>query len=293
MRQLIRKNTFETNSSSMHSLVITKSARPYTNDAKHLYYYGDDFELFGCCDTQIFERHPFEVLSEPKDKLRYYVAHYVGFKHQTEKLKEVEELVHELTGCPKNKIKLYYEDIESWRSDKVVKSYGWAGVNDTGEDVFDYIEKNNITLEEFVTDPRYTVIVDGDEYQEFKKMFLKGFIDLDNIEYISSGKDFWLDNVKHLSLYYINSLNDEKYAELMSDIEDYTCDWVEKIEIVDEDYDEPVGVNQLALPYLRSFLEVIRTAKPNKYIELVLKSHTEDDFKQILGYVDEIIQTTY
>ena len=58
----------------------------------------------------------------------------------------MEELVHELTGCPKNKIKLYYEDIESWRSDKVVKSYGWAGVNDTGEDVFDYIEKNNIDV---------------------------------------------------------------------------------------------------------------------------------------------------
>ena len=293
MKQLIRENTFETNSSSMHSLVITKNAKPYTNWEKELYHCGDTFELYGCCDTYIFERHPFEVLSSPKDKLRYYVAHYIGFKGDKSKIKPVKELIHKLTGCDKKKIILTHEDLESWRSNKIVKSYGWAGVNDTGENVFDYIEKNKIPLEEFVLDPRYTVIVDGDEYQEFKKMFLKGFIDLDNIEYISSGKDFWLDNVKQLSLYYINLLNDEKYAELMSDIEGYTCDWVEKIEIVDEDYDEPMGVNQLALPYLCSFLEVIKTMKPNKYIELVLKSHTEDDFKQILGYVDKIIQTTY
>ena len=292
MKQLIRKNTFETNSSSMHSLVITKKAKPYDSWDKELYHYGDTFELYGCCDTNTFGRHPFEVLSSPKDKLRYYVAHYIGFKKDKSKIKPVKELIHKLTGCDKRKIILTYEELESWRSTKPVKSYGWAGVNDTGEDVFDYIEENNISLEEFITDPRYTIIVDGDEYQEFKKMFLKGFIDLDNIEYISSGKDFWLDNVKHLSLYYINSLNDEKYSELMSDIEGYTCDWVEKIEIVDED-DESMGVNQLALPYLCSFLEVIRTAKPNKYIELVLKSHTEDDFKQILDYVDEVIQTTY
>ena len=38
---------------------------------KELYHCGDKFELFGCCDTHTFERHPFEVLSSPKDKLRY------------------------------------------------------------------------------------------------------------------------------------------------------------------------------------------------------------------------------
>ena len=92
MKQLIRKNTFETNSSSMHSLVITKTAKPYTKWEKELEYYGDKFELFGCCDTHTFERHPFEVLSSPKDKLRYYVAHYVGWKQEMHRLDEVEDL---------------------------------------------------------------------------------------------------------------------------------------------------------------------------------------------------------
>lgn len=281
MLQIVRQNTFETNSSSMHSLVITYKARPYTEDAKNLYYYGDEFELFGCCDTQTFERHPFEVLSEPKDKLRYYVAHYVGFKKQKERLKEVEDLVHELTGCPRKKIKLYYEDIESWRSNKVVKSYGWAGVNDTGEDVFDYIEKNNISLREFVLDPRYTVIVDGDEYQEFKKLFLKGIIDLDNIEYISSGKSFWLEDVKTFSLYYINRMVEEDaYNELMESISDYCNDYVKLIEIEDEDEDVVPGAMEIfatALEYIK-----LNSSAP---IKLYLKKHTLDVFKPILKFI--------
>lgn len=285
MKQIIRENTFETNSSSMHSLVISKKARPYSNDAKNLYYYGDEFELFGCCDTQTFERHPFEVLSDPKDKLRYYVAHYVGFKKEKERLKEVEDLVHELTGCPKKKIKLYYEDIESWRSDKVVKAYGWAGINDTGEDVFNYIEKNNISLREFILDPRYTVIVDGDEYQEFKKLFLKGIIDLNNIEYISSGKHFWIDDIKTFSLYYINRfIEDSVYNEMMEELCDYNNEFIKFIEIEDEEED----INQSALITFASVLECFKnlTYGRNIPIKLVLKNHTEEDYKEILPFID-------
>jgi hypothetical protein len=250
-----------------------------------LYHYGDTFELYGCCDTHTFGRHPFEVLSSPKDKLRYYVAHYIGFKKDKSKIEPVKELIHQLTRCDKKKIILTYEEIESWRSTKSVKSYGWAGVNDTGEDVFDYIEKNNISLEEFVTDPRYTVIVDGDEYQEFKKMFLKGFIDLDNIEYISSGKDFWLDNVKHFSLYYINSLDDEKFHELLFNLESYTTDWVKRIEIEDESDED---INMYSFEYFRIFLESIKVASPNKEIVLRLKKHTKEDYSSIIRLINKV-----
>lgn len=290
MNQFIRNNTFETNSSSMHSLVITKKSRPYTQWQKNLGHYNRDweFELFGCCDTCRFERHPFEVLSSPKDKLRYYVAHYVGFKNEKGRLKEVENLVHELTGCPKKKIKLYYEDIESWNSNKAVKTYGWAGVNDTGEDVFDYIERNNISLKEFIMDPRYTVIVDGDEYQEFGKMFLKGLIDIDNIEYISSGKHFWLEDTKTFSLYFINRLvSDEVYNDLMEDLEDYNNEFINEIIIEDED---DCDINQSALITFASVLECLKhlTYSRNIPITLILKSHTKKDYEPILKYIDNI-----
>lgn len=290
MNQFIRNNTFETNSSSMHSLVITKKARPYTQWQKNLGHYNRDweFELFSCCDTCRFERHPFEVLSSPKDKLRYYVAHYIGFKGEKERLKEVENLVHELTECPKKKIKLYYEDIESWNSNKAVKTYGWAGVNDTGEDVFNYIEKNNISLKEFIMDPRYTVIVDGDEYQEFGKMFLKGLIDIDNIEYISSGKHFWLEDIKTFSLYFINRLvSDDVYNDLMEDLNDYNNEYIKSIEIEDED---DCDINQSALITFASVLECLKhlTYSRNIPITLILKSHAKKDYEPILKYIDNI-----
>ena len=287
MKQLIRYDTFETNSSSMHSLVISKSAKPYTNYQKRLQYYDYDFELFGCCDTSTFERHPFEILSEPKDKLRYYVAHYVGYKGEKNRLKEVKDLVHELTGCPKNKIKLYQEEIESWRSEKITKSYGWAGVNDTGEDVFDYIEKNNIPLREFILDPRYTVIVDGDEYQEFKKLFDKGLMNMDNIEYISSGKSFWIDDVKSFSLYYINRfIDDDVYNDMMEEICDYNNEFIKCIEIHDEDED----IIQSALITFASVLECFKGLSYGRCIpiKLILRKHKEQDYKPILKFISEI-----
>lgn len=284
MRQIIRENTFETNSSSMHSLVISKKAKPYSVDAKKLYYYGYEFELFGCCDTHSFGRAPFEVLSTPKDKLRYYVAHYVGFKKQKEKLKEVEDLVHELIGCPKDKIKLYVYEDYPWKK-KPEKSYGYAGINDTGEDVFDYIEKNNISLREFILDPRYTVVVDGDEYQEFKKLFEKGIIDLDNIDYISSGKHFWIDDVKTFSLYYINQfVDDSVYNEFMEELDNYNNEFIKCIEIEDE---EDIDVNQSAMITFASVLECFKhlTYGRNIPIKLILKTHSLDDFKPILKYI--------
>lgn len=287
MRQLIRENTFETNSSSMHSLVISKKARPYSKFANNLHYYGHEFKLFDVCEEARFERYPFKILSSPKDKLRYYVAHYVGFRGDKQRLKEVEDLVHELTGCPKKDIKLYYEETDYWGSEKTVKSYGWAGINDTGEDVFDYIEKNSISLKEFILDPRYTVVVDGDEYQEFKKLFHKGIIDLDNIEYISSGKHFWLDDIQTFSLYYINRLaEDSTYNEFIEEIDSYNDEFLKLIEIEDEDE----NINQSALMTFASILECFKTSTHTKNIKikLILKCHTEKDFEPIMKFVDSV-----
>ena len=287
MKQIIRLNTFETNSSSMHSLVVTKHAKPYTQYEKTLHYYGHEFELFGCCDTTHFERHPFEVLSDPKDKLRYYVAHYVGFKDQKERLKEVEDLVYEITKCSRDKIKLYHEEVKNWRSGEIEKSYGWAGINDTGEDVFDYIERNNISLREFIFDPRYTIIVDGDEYQEFKKLFTKGLIDINNIEYISSGKSFWIDDVKTFSLYFINRfIEDSVYNEMMEELNDYNNEFIKCIQIEDEN-------ENIIQPALITFAGVLECFKNLSYgrsipIKLILKKHNKEDYEPILKYIDSI-----
>lgn len=290
MKQFIRENVFETNSSSMHSLVISKKAKPYTEYDKKLEYWGNDFELFNGYDECCYERFPFRILDTPIEKLRYYVAHYVGYKKQMDKLDLVKEFVSKYLNIPYDKIKLSFE-VDKWNSDETEESYGWVGINDTGEDVFEYIEKNNIPLEEFILDPRYTFIVDGDEYQEFKKLFSKGLIDLDNIEYISSGKSFWLDDVKVFSIYYINRLvEDAEYNELIEYLSDYNNEYIKYIEIED-DYD--VNINQESLKCFASGLEYFRTLEygKNMLIKLNLKSHTEKDYELIVKYVDEIIKT--
>lgn len=290
MYQTIRSNTFETNSSSMHSLVITKTARPYSTYDKNfgVYNFKWGFELFDGWNDARFERFPFRVLASPKEKLQYYVAHYVGYKGQMEKLDLVTEFLSKHLNISKTTIKLSKTE-ESWNEDEPdVETHGWAGINDTGEDVFTYIEKNNIPLEEFLMNPRYTVIVDGDEYQEFSKMFLKGIINVDNIEYISSGKEFWLENVKSFSLYYINRFIDDKvYIDLMEELDDYNNEFIKCIEILDEDDEE---INQSALITFASVLECFKHLSfgRNIPITLILKSHTEKDYEPILKYVSNI-----
>ena len=77
----IRQSVFETNSSSMHSLVVVKNRKPYNSHELKLNCYHDDadFKLFGWSPDQCeFGRAPFRTLRTPIDKLRYYVAHELG-----------------------------------------------------------------------------------------------------------------------------------------------------------------------------------------------------------------------
>ena len=73
MKQCIRSNTFETNSSSMHSLVISKESQLYTKDDLNLRYDAEYslkyengmFYLSTSEDDMKFGRSPFSVLKDP------------------------------------------------------------------------------------------------------------------------------------------------------------------------------------------------------------------------------------
>lgn len=213
MKQSIRYNTFETNSSSMHSLVVVKDPKPYSSDEQFSNYCEDkEFNLFWY-DEGVYGRFPFQVLRTPLDKLRYYVAFYIGANKQTELIPKVIDFIHEQTGIAKKKINIKaYNEYES-----KYEGYGYASINDTGEDVFTYIEKNNISMEEFVLNPKYIVIVDGDEYQEFKKLFRSNILNANDFEYISSGTSFWDDDIYDISLYCLNR-EDYDISEVMYNI---------------------------------------------------------------------------
>ena len=226
----IRKGCFETNSSSMHSLAIWKKVKPYSEYELSLGTYYDNnktvFELFDICSREPedyeFGRYPYRQLTTPIEKLRYIVGIYIDYEYPKKEgsedeydyskeptyffrdkdvEKELTRLVKKYTQC--EKIEWYFETEEMGYNDKgkrewqtVIHWPSTSTVNDSGEDIIPFMKRKNISLEDLIFKPNYTIQVDGDEYCEFKDMFEFGMISLDNLEDISSGVDYWTDNIR-------------------------------------------------------------------------------------------------
>lgn len=92
MKYQVRKNCFETNSSSMHSLIVTKkneNIRMTQNEIRDEFYLNEEWykERHKNDEKEIVEidpwnndfgRSPFSVLSSFRDKLAYAIAEYCG-----------------------------------------------------------------------------------------------------------------------------------------------------------------------------------------------------------------------
>lgn len=219
MKRQIRRGCFETNSSSMHSLVVTKEDRHFTKkecedsvwirNGEIQMTYSDDLE---------FERYPFNVLATFEDKLRYAIASFCGSYtdkktadeiFENEFLPIIKEIIPEVTGVKFGKgDRLVYLDedenevqIAGWDNEtgdayyikdgekKIAESY-WAedGNNYGNVDhqsvglLKGFLKEEGISLKEFLTNKRYVVIIDGDEYDTFGKLKESGLINLGEIE---------------------------------------------------------------------------------------------------------------
>ena len=174
MRQ-IRKGCFETNSSSMHSLIIKKKDDYMTSEelSEELRPIPKRYEdkpyplrLYLSEDEVTFERYPFRVLRGFEDKLRYYIASMChDAKDYSEIEKEVSDIIPNCNG------------ISTWGSydygEDEYFPYGYAQ-NYGGFEAA--LKELGISLKEFLTNKKYIVIVDGDEYQEFEKLMDSGVI---------------------------------------------------------------------------------------------------------------------
>ncbi len=235
----MRKGCFETNSSSMHSLAIWKKCKPYDD-----YYlslgtkYDRDKEngVFELLDWSVsdesdysFHRYPYRQLTTPIEKLRYIVGWYIDYKYpdgdcekepvyyfqDTEVEKELIRLIEKYTGYKKvqwYKVEEHYtiprgKKYRKWVEEKVFPETSYD--NDTGEDVMNFVRRKGITLEDLIFKPNYTIQVDGDEHCEFRDMFDFGMINLDNLEDISSGVEFW---TRAEETFYICSVTDKDYG---------------------------------------------------------------------------------
>lgn len=178
MRQ-IRQSVFETNSSSSHSLVIKKTGNYYTDEELRYHIYLKDdgtWDIWDDGDLD-FGRAPFRCLATFESKVRYAIAALCAYNH--DRFSEIEEAVME--AIPEiTKIKLPVA--RRWGYDKNEVYYGYRD-----EDILSpFLRDNCIPLKEFLTNKKYVVIVDGDEYCIWDDLKDSGLVNLDEIE-----KEHW------------------------------------------------------------------------------------------------------
>ena len=175
----IRRNIFETNSSSSHSIVLTNNDLDKSNSEYFPY-----FETYLCNDGTYdisnydltFGRSPFDILCTFSEKLNYAIASF-----GKERFHELEELACKylkgLDGKCCSGIKL-----PSCRwSSKEDKYYGEIDHQSIGI-LQNFLFKENISLEEFLTNSNYIVIIDGDEYCVFEKLKESGLIKSETVK---------------------------------------------------------------------------------------------------------------
>lgn len=173
MKKIVRCGTFETNSSSSHSLVVTKSSDVFTPEEIRENFWVDKDRLIWMGSYRLdFGRNPNAPLVSFADKLRYLIAAYCNSNPEKidELLSIVRKYVPEVKGfkfdLTYNGNRYYYGSIDH-QSIGVVRSY---------------IEKHNLSLEEFLINKKYIIILDGDEYDMWGAMKESGLVNLDFIE---------------------------------------------------------------------------------------------------------------
>lgn len=185
----IRRNVFETNSSSSHSLVITTDNEHYTREEINEEIYLNDGKLVFWESSLEFYRSPFDILTTFKSKLRYAIAASDG------------KLVNECREICKK----YVNDFVDFEFDKKYNSEepNYGGTDDY--EIEDWLKKYNVSLEEFLTNRRYVVIVDGDEYAIFDHLKKSGLFNTSKIVH-----DSYEEYVKEWREQYLTQLEEEK-----------------------------------------------------------------------------------
>lgn len=175
----IRDNTFETNSSSSHSLIITDFDGKYTSEEmmKGIYLWEDK-------ETRMYEsllefyRSPFSLLATFESKSRYAIASSNGrLADEVEKIWY--KYIPNFNGFKFDmKTEEYDYDKKDWVDlDEPKPIYG--GTDDY--QIEGWLKSYNVSLEDFLTMRRYMVVCDGDEYREWYHILDSGLVDKSHI----------------------------------------------------------------------------------------------------------------
>lgn len=175
----IRDNTFETNSSSSHSLIITDFDDKYTPEEmmKGIYLWNDNKDRMYESNLE-FYRSPFSLLATFESKSRYAIASSNGRLAD-----EVEKIWHK-----------YIPNFNGFKFDMKTEEYDydkkeWVDLDEPkpiygGTDDYEiegWLKSYNVSLEDFLTMRRYMVVCDGDEYREWYHILDSGLVDKSHI----------------------------------------------------------------------------------------------------------------
>lgn len=235
----IRKGCFETNSSSMHSIVITKNDThvtpeefcPTEDNNESIYLCKGKLLIRGDISSG-YGRRPFKLLTTFEEKFKYALCEYLGDKYcddddYDETWNMFVDLAKEIIpGCdgidiymqemdiyldedgnPIKKINLYYDyekDGYTYKDkdgnihdatldDENIYEYPEIGCIDhqSAGLLMNFLKKKNISLKEFLTNKRYIIVCDGDEYYTWNRYKNSGMIDKSIIveEFDTSNED--------------------------------------------------------------------------------------------------------
>lgn len=196
----VRRNVFETNSSSSHSLIITKgNSNYYTPEEAYNELYWMDNGFWNPSGDLYFGRSPFQVLSTFKDKLRYAYAcapyrtgrmTKSGYEGYWREYYKVTNIVKKFLGS----------EFDFKGLDPYMKHHNHIGTDDGL--LSEWLKDANITLIEFLTNKNIIVICDGDEYCIWTDMKKLGLINMKNIELAIPEKEWWEDDIEEKEVDY-------------------------------------------------------------------------------------------
>lgn len=219
MKRQIRRGVFESNSSSQHSLVVMKNDDHYTVQEilKGLYIQKDG--VWDVCELD-FGRAPFRALGTFKMKWLYACASLVE-EYNDDAYKELEALAFKYvpglkkielpmtTTCIINKDLEENKDYEYGKTEEELNEYLEQKEKDWGIETIEYwedkhgnfcfsipytgqtdepflqsfLEHENLSLEEYLTNKKYVIIQDGDEYCYWQDMKNAGLVNSDAIDH--------------------------------------------------------------------------------------------------------------
>lgn len=177
----VRLNTFETNSSSSHSFVITVFEGRYSQEElmNHVYCRKDGSVSMWSSRLD-FGRSPFDFLSDFESKTRYAIASSNG--RLVPQIVEVWKKYVPGFSCFEfdEQYRIWDEEKQEYvdaDEDNPVYEYGY-----TDDSMIEgWLKKYNVSVEDFLTMKRYIIVVDGDEYLIKDKIFNSGLMDTSHI----------------------------------------------------------------------------------------------------------------